>query len=419
MAMREIYFLIFLFLLLIFGLFLSYIKSKESKFAVYFYYILLCPCFLFPVSIFFLMLKGQIFYISFVLPVLKFYFGAISSWYLIFFSLAININILISIKLIKQIKFYKTFFVIYLSSILFLLTSLSPDLFLSFTFHSLGQLIFIYLILFRENKGQKIVDVTRDFLWQRVSDFFAFIGLLLLYLDHGHLLAIKLYEVEAPSGQFLWPAIFLFFSLLIRPMSSNVWLRSSEENGNGKFIAINYLTFNIYGSLVLLYKCYPIFTRHKDFMLYAVLFSIIIIGLLLFRWIYYCKRSWAKLPLNILLFLLNIVMLSCDFSLMAYAISAVSFSLMIAYMSYFGLHQVESIKLLWPFKIFIYLGNFFGQYVGPLYADFICFRLPQSLVIIMQLFLRIFHGNNYYMRGVFIVFVLLIYFKFLGNAWTI
>ncbi len=398
------------------GLLFSYINSKKNRFNIYWYYFLLLPSFIFPINMFIKMLSGNIFYISILLPVLKFYFGIISSWYFILFSLAVIINIIISIKKIKNFKYYRSFFAVYINAILMLFIAASPDLFLSCAFLSLGELVFAYLLLFRENRQEKIVDITRDFLWQRVCDFFTFMALLLLYLDHGHLLTTKLIRANITQEQFLWPAIFLLCSLIMRAISSSFWPSESKEDGNIKFIAINRSTFALYGSLLILYQCLPIILLHKILSFYLVIFSLFLILAILFH-----ARLGEKLGqrFNLLLVLINIILCYYQLAMWAYIISGTAFSFSLLYLTKPQFYQAKSINLKWIFNIFIYFGKFLGKYVGPFYTDIICFRLPQSLLVIIQIFLRLFHGSNYYMRGFFILLIFIIYFKLRGNIWAI
>lgn len=332
------------------------------------------------------------------------------------FSLIAALFLLPSNKLVNTIKLMS------ITYLLWLLIALPVHWFIFMSLFSMGSIIISYHIIREAELNAPDNDKESLFLSQRLSDLLAFTSLCFILANQK---TLSLLELPRLASQISLSSLVIFFlALIVRlaPLSR-------------KRVATSFAQFRVFyiedafvaiGTLVILLRLKEVVFYHEEanYLLIAACTLIIL------------RTSFIVLQKNLDIFLSANSLLSCAaIILMCFEelqIAEVILYLLVLLMPitlYMAAQQNYSlrakIKSEARFDPLLHLGSLLARlvtfsaeasvkFISPFYTNFILYRLPQFLVTILQIPLRIFHNGSIKRSLLFIIVSLTAYYWWWG-----
>lgn len=334
------------------------------------------------------------------------------------FAIAIVIFLMPSTRLLATLRLSCLF------AFLLALIALPIHWFLAATFLVLGSIILSFAIIRRSEKNVIDDDMSSSFLWQRLSDLFMFVSLLLILAQQKTLSLLLLPKTASTISQSYLIAFFLACALRLLPISrkksaqSYVYFRAS-------FIEDAFVSLGIV--LMLL--------RLKDVVFYSdnANYVLIISALLIFlrTTINKFSETFQKVTvLNSFFTALSLILMCFKLFylvevLLALMVLFVATALLVASKKKdaparitFGMQNTIDplAKLAEMTQALVrFCAETSATIISPFYTNFLLYRLPQFIVTIFQIPLRLFHNGSIQRSLLFIITMLASYYWLWGR----
>lgn len=338
------------------------------------------------------------------------------------FSFIITLFLVSKKRFSSNVNFLCIIYLVIISPYMF------SNLIISFAAFSIASVFIMYFSIINNERKLSTAHLTTDFIWHRASDVAAFISLFLILINNKSVVIYKLINQSPTSPS---PYAPLFFAALIARLvtmpASNNYIKFSTDNGFNYFVLGR--IFSSIGAILFLYKINSmIFDPIKSNGFY-----LITIGILLFHVIFSISKhnKIIYLPIN-----LSYFCLICSLTAMAFgkAYIALIIILILIILTPVLILLTSQIKLLSkknqeapgtdedPILIVGRLAQSFAhvgatiaaRFASIVYANFLFYRLPQLIISLFQMPLRLFHTGSIQRSVLFIVLLMASYYWLWG-----
>lgn len=343
-----------------------------------------------------------------------------------FFTMSLILSLAAIIFFIVPIKMALHVSTAALCSGLLILINSSMDHFIKFAVLSIGTIIMNFMLL-HDSLDKKIVrHVTADFVVQRASDFMGLVALLLIMINSNSLSIHFAYRHED-----ITPGIRVLFVAaigikLIALIGTDFY--KSISPGTYRLFALQKIYYAV-GTQLVLFHIAPLMIRGDNF---DRVFTYVAIAIVFFAIIgVFILRRLAPLVdlfINVITSLIFLAICSGHFVIAQYVIACV----LLTYPFFAGRYVVKKsttnqpgqkeygtiIKffLQFPLKISYLFSRFVTNFLNPILTSFLFYRVPQIIIIILQMPLRALHNGNIQRSLIFVSFILMAYFYWWGRG---
>jgi len=304
---------------------------------------------------------------------------------------------------------------------------LVSNLIISLSVFSIASVFIMYFSVINNDRKLSTAHLTTDFIWQRVSDIAAFISLFLILMNNKTIILYKLVDQRATSPSLYAPLFFgaMILRIITIPASNN-YIKFSTDNGFNYFVLGR--IFSSLGALLFLFRLNKIiFDSLKPDSLY-----LIITGLLLCHAVFSIIKfnKFTYLPTNFsyagFILALGAMILGINYCALIIILVVIIFTpILIIITSQMKLFKKNQEALRISEDPIVFVGRYaqrFAQlgatisarFASLVYANFLFYRLPQLIIGLFQVPLRIFHTGSIHRSVLFIVLLIATYFWLWG-----
>lgn len=341
----------------------------------------------------------------------------------------INVSMAVLIFLLPKNRFVENISLAAIALGTIFILSTTPDQLIRMSVYSIGTILITYMLLNDEHDKNIILQVTNDFLWQRASDFLAFIALINILINQKTLLLQKL---AMPDNNIEISSRILFFvAIAMRVISLNAvdsnLLSHSDSTiknsvlrrvfiGAGSQILLLQFSTAIFGNILI----------DRFFLISSICILFYALILLIFD---YDKTKFADHLASI--FTAGAFVAICaGANITATALicglliiyPVISLSTIVKTTVLLNTRPPSKLRrsVLWasflewtllrlPIKLSYFFASVFTNVLNPIYAGFFLYRMPQILIGIVQTPLRLVHNGNIQRSLVFVAILAIAY----------
>ena len=379
-----------------------------------------------------LILRKEVIFISLArIPIVKIQFGFQLTEDNILIIIAINLLIAVLIFTLSSRNLVNYCSVASLSCLFIFIVAATPDQLVRISAFSIGTIV-LTAVLIADEVDETVINVlSRDFIINRVSDFFAFTALVQMLLQFNFFITN---EIDAQANNIEFIHNFLFFaSVALRLMSLCRTNKFAAPMSTTAFKLIVFYRLLLGAGSELLLLFYATFTQQdtKQF----TIFLIITVALLIYA--IFCALSGNEKASSInnianTVFVANLFLILYGYKIMATAIICLLIMFYPTASLAFASHGIASraplLRLNLIFmrytnflalpcrKTAVLLATIFINFINVIYAGFILYRLPQFLLAGLQMPLRFLNNGSIQRSLIFVVIILLAYSYWWGET---
>ena len=346
---------------------------------------------------------------------------------------AIVLSAVVFSFLLQNQRFVRNIFFFGMALLVLLIITTSIDLLLSATVFSIGTILLSFFSLREENNEDLVREITKDFLWQRLSDFFAFAALSWMLLEHEHTISLKHIEPFGEDYKISYGLFFLAMTMRVAIMARSLDEMSTLVKSAARNQDLNNLFVGI-GSLVLLRQFGPLIFGNLEHNKFFIFIAVIILIEAIIQSLTNKDKSKTERNIRYLLASLALVAQCLNLAFISTIILCIliivypAMSIIIMNVVKQGKNQEKTLKnkthknnktiitavtLKIPSNISFWLSSIFSIAIVPIYSNLLLYRLPQLAIWIIQTPLRIFHNGSIKRSLLFTIIVLYSYY----SAW--
>lgn len=290
--------------------------------------------------------------------------------------------------------------------------------FVAFALFSLGSFVISYNAIKESERNSLDDDIGEIFLWQRLSDLLLFISLLLIAIEQSSLSFLLLPKIASKISPLVIVLFFLGLVLRLTPLSGR---RALGNFSDFRAILLEEYYVSLGISFLLLRMRDIIFLSQE-----ANYFLISCTALILFRAlfapltarIFFFKTINTFLVCLLIIFVCYQQYVAAQFAFVILAMLAPLALLIADHREAWIRTSANSAYYLDPLHRFMQLSKgmvaFAAEsstnFTGPVYGNFFMYRIPQLIVTIFELPLRLFHNGSIQRSLLFIIVSLATYY---------
>jgi hypothetical protein len=317
-------------------------------------------------------------------------------------------------------------------NIFLLIAFCSIDLFLSASILMFGYVILQIMISAKYSFRTSINR--RQFIWHLFIDL-CVISLLVIYqATEGSTYIWTAFKIDNSRSDFFLLILALLLSVKIALASYQLMRKQQTDLALYDFDFLN--IYSMISALIIITQLQIVSLNYKLFTLIILVLAVFLIVFSLYVLFLEKNSSRNKQRIFILLFSLSLLLISFNLTLLASLILAVAILFFFAAMSIFYLsgstyysymywpktaalkkdtnNSQEAAQLPKPKNLFFLLLKHSAELINPIYANILLFRLPQLMLALLILPLKLFHNGNMQRSLLFALFISMLYFSLRG-----
>jgi hypothetical protein len=367
------------------------------------------------------------------IPMASISWGFQFSWSNSVIVTSINLLIIILIFFLPQKKTVENISLLSVIFIFLYIMSIAPDQLIKMSAFSVGSMLFTFMLLYEESDKNAVKHMMADFLLYRACDLLAFISLMIVLTKQKSLI---MSELIVENHVDILP-IFSYFLSIVFNLASLITFNTNQSISPYTLVRYSILrrVFIGSGSQILLLQFSPLLLRYNESIMIFIFPSIIILSLALLTAILYQNINIVDNLFNILISIglitictgystVTVVIICSIFTLYpimslptifkANAILHPSQAPKSAYLNLIP-SVLNAIIFQFPLKISYFFAKIFINFLNPIYAGFLLYRVPTIVIGIVQTPLRLFHNGNIQRSLIFVILLLVGYIYWWGQ----
>jgi hypothetical protein len=280
--------------------------------------------------------------------------------------------------------------------------------------------IFLLFTMISVNTRNFSINITRNFLWLVISDFITMIGLLLALSIYGH--STVYYSI--PNLNFA-VSFLLFFPCFIKILSlASVKTNIGNPSLSLRISQLSYILFSGCSAVIILLSAQNYIFANLSLTYILLASALVLYGIfqLIVGGAKYAENNISILFSSLaVLFLalgqawLSQIMLCLMALIFSFQVESISRKVFLTKTIGAETNETLSFDLIpkinfYTSKFIDLMSNLSSNIIGPLYGNFLLLRIPQLIIALIQIPLRLFHNGSIQRSVLFIVIMVLSYY---------